>query len=59
MQDHERVRHSKAGGGPQPSGNGSTPVITCPQHGTMRTGGTCSQCQATRKAGRQIELEAG
>jgi hypothetical protein len=59
MQDHERVRHSKGGGGAAPGGNGSAPVITCPQHGTMRTGGTCTQCQATSKASRQIELEAG
>lgn len=59
MQDHERVRHSKSGGGPPPSGNGGTPVITCGTHGTMRTGGACTQCQATSKAGRQIELEAG
>ncbi len=59
MQDHERVRRSKAGGGPPPAGNGSTPVITCSLHGTMRTGGACSQCQASSKANRQIELEAG
>jgi hypothetical protein len=59
MQDRERVRHNKSGGGPAPTGNGSTPVITCSQHGTMRTGGTCSQCQATAKVSRQIELEAG
>jgi hypothetical protein len=41
---------------------GSTLVITCSQHGTMRTGGKCGQCEAseaTGKAGRQIELEAG
>jgi hypothetical protein len=59
MQDHERVRYSKAGGGSAPTGNGSTPVITCGTHGTMRTGGPCSQCQATAKAGREIEREAG
>jgi hypothetical protein len=59
MQDHEHVRHNKAGGGPPPTGHGSTPIITCTQHGTMRTGGTCSQCQATSKADKQIELEAG
>lgn len=59
MQDHESVRHSKSGGGPVSTGNGSTPVITCSQHGTMCTGGTCTQCQATSKAGRQTELEAG
>jgi hypothetical protein len=63
MYDHERVRYSKKGGGPQPAGNGSTRVITCGTHGTVRTGGTCSQCQAasqaTGKASRQIELEAG
>ncbi len=59
MQDHERVRPSKAGGGPPATGTGSTPVITCSQHGTMRTGGKCGQCEATSQAGRQAELEAG
>jgi hypothetical protein len=42
-----------------PAGTGNTPVITCLQHGTMRTGGTCSQCQPAGKVGRQIELQAG
>jgi hypothetical protein len=47
MHDHEHIKQSEAGGGPQPAGNQSTPIITCPQHGTMRTGGTCGQCQPT------------
>jgi hypothetical protein len=59
MYDHERVRHSRTGGGPPPAGTGGKPVIICAQHGTMRTGGPCTQCQATPKAGRQAELEAG
>ena len=58
MQDHERAGYSKAGGGPQPAGNRNLPVITCSQHGTMRTSGTCSQCQpsgstSTRVPGRE------
>jgi hypothetical protein len=48
-QDVTAMVHRKAGGRPQPTG--STPVMTCSQHGTMRTGATCSQCQATRTAG--------
>jgi hypothetical protein len=57
---YEPVRQSKGGGGPAPVGNVGTPVITCPQQGTMRTGGTCSQCQAAAsKGGKQIEREAG
>jgi len=54
MQDHEHITDSKAGGGPQPTGNGNTPVLTCKQHGTMRTGGTCRQCQATGSAGIRV-----
>jgi hypothetical protein len=50
MQDHEHAAHSKGAAGPAPTGNGSTPAITCAAHGTMRTGGTCSQCQATSNA---------
>src|SRR5215472_17925974 len=50
MQDHQHIEHSNAGGGPQPAGNESTRVTTCPQHGTMRTGGTCGQCQPTGNA---------
>jgi hypothetical protein len=58
MQDHEHIGHSKSGGGPTPTGNQSEPVITCRAHGTMRTGGTCSQCQpsgstSTRAPGRE------
>ena len=41
---------------PQWAGTGAPLSITCPQRGTMRTGGTCSQCQVSSKAGRQIEL---
>lgn len=59
MQDHKRVRHSKTGGGPPPTGTGSTPVITCGPHGTMRTGGACIQCEPAGKGGKQAELEAG
>lgn len=44
--DHERVRGTRTGGGPPPTGTGSKPVILCATHGTMRTGGTCSQCDA-------------
>ena len=68
MQDHQHAEHSKNGGGPAPTRNGSTPAITCTAHGTMRTGGTCSQCQATTSAsiqalgretaGRQITAQA-
>ncbi len=59
MQDHEHIRHSKSGGAPS-AGNGSTRVITCSQHGTMRTGGTCSQCQPTGSTStRGPGLEAG
>jgi hypothetical protein len=50
MQDHQHAGHSNSGGGPALTGNESTPVITCAAHGTMRTGGTCSQCQATGTA---------
>jgi hypothetical protein len=50
MQDHEHIGHSKSEGGPAPTGNQSTAVTTCEAHGTMRTGGTCSQCQATSSA---------
>ena len=50
MQDHQHVEYSKNGGGPASTGNGSTPIVTCRAHGTMRTGGTCSQCQATGSA---------
>jgi hypothetical protein len=69
MQDHERAGYSEAGGGAQPTGNESIPVITCPQHGTMRTGGACGQCQPTgsastpalgrEAAGQQISAQAG
>src|SRR5262249_26726308 len=31
-----------------------TPVTTCSQHGTMRTGGTCSQCQPTGSTGARV-----
>ena len=50
MQDHQHVEYSKNGGGPAPTVNGSTPVTTCRAHGTMRTGGSCRQCQATSSA---------
>ena len=50
MQDHQHAGHSTNGGGPASTGNGSTPVVTCGAHGTMRTGGTCRQCQATGNA---------
>ena len=54
MQDHEHTGHSNSGGGPAPTGNQSAPVITCGAHGTMRTGGTCSQCQATTSASTRV-----
>jgi hypothetical protein len=54
MQDHERVSDSKADGGPPPAGNESSRVITCSQHGTMRTGGTCGQCQPTGTANARV-----
>lgn len=50
MQDHEHIGHSKSEGGPTPTGNQTEPVTTCPAHGTMRTGGVCSQCQPTSSA---------
>jgi hypothetical protein len=50
MQDHQHPGHSKSAGGPALTGNQSTPIITCAEHGTMRTGGTCGQCQATSTA---------
>ncbi len=59
MQDHERVRRSKAGGGPPPAGTGSAPVITCGPHGAMCTGGKCGQYEATGTGGKQTEMEAG
>ena len=68
MQDREHAGHTN-GAGPAPTANGSTPVTTCRAHGTMRTGGTCSQCQATSSAntrmlgqetaGQQITAQAG
>jgi hypothetical protein len=54
MQDHEHAGHSKNGGGPAPTGNRTTSVITCAAHGTMRTGGPCSQCQAVGSAIAQV-----
>jgi hypothetical protein len=54
MQDHEHAGHSKSGGGPVLTGNGSTPVITCEAHGTMRTGGACGQCQPTGSASARV-----
>ena len=54
MQDHQHLEHSNNGGGPPSTGNGSTPVTTCEAHGTMRTGGTCSQCQPTSSASAQV-----
>jgi hypothetical protein len=50
MQEHQHTGHSNSGGGPAPTPNPSTPVTTCQAHGTVRTGGTCSQCQATGDA---------
>jgi len=53
MQDHEHAGHSNSGG-PAPTRNPNTPVRTCAAHGTMRTGGTCSQCQTTSSASTRV-----